>query len=357
MFSGKLTKRLVITAAFALVIMLLVALMGCSSGTTKTTTTTTTAAPAATTTTTTALPTTTNTTAAPTSTAPATTTSPAATTTTTKPRTSYNPKEVLLSSTTSVRDTGLMDKLIPLFQSKTGYTVTPVYVGSGAAIALGNTGNADVMVVHQPSGEITFVNSGNGINRKLIMHNDFVLLGPASDPAKVKGTTSAVDAFKALATAAANNKAVTFYSRGDNSGTDAAEKGIFKLVGVTVKDKDPNNPSWYIEASGGMGPLLTIAEQNQGYVFSDRGTYLAYKDKLTLQIVSEGDPAYLNVYHVIEVNPAKFPGIINADGAKAFSDFILGSEAQAIMGTFTDKNGNLLFVPDGGKTDADLGIK
>jgi tungstate transport system substrate-binding protein len=166
-----------------------------------------------------------------------------------------------------------------------------------------------------------------------------------------------VDAFKALATAAATNKAVTFYSRGDNSGTDAAEKGIFKLVGVTVKDKDPNNPSWYIEAAGGMGPLLTIAEQSQGYVFSDRGTYLAYKDKLTLQIVSEGDPAYLNVYHVIEVNPAKFPGVINADGAKAFSDFILGPEAQAIIGAFTDKNGNLLFIPDGGKTDADLGIK
>jgi tungstate transport system substrate-binding protein len=352
MLSGKLSKRLSIFAAIIMVITLMVVLAGCSSGTG---TTTTSSAPA-TTTTTTAPPTTTATTSAPASTS-TTTTSATTTSTTVQPRTSYNPKEVLLSSTTSVRDTGLMDKLIPLFQSKTGYTVTPVYVGSGAAIALGNTGNADVMVVHQPSGEIAFVNSGNGINRKLIMHNDFVLLGPASDPAKVKGTTSAVDAFKALATAAAGNKSVTFYSRGDNSGTDAAEKGIFKLVGVTVKDKDPNNPSWYIEAAGGMGPLLTIAEQNQGYVFSDRGTYLAYKDKLTLQIVSEGDPAYLNVYHVIEVNPAKFPGVINADGAKAFSDFILGSEAQAIIGSFTDKNGNLLFVPDGGKTDADLGIK
>ena len=251
-----------------------------------------------------------------------------------------------------------MDQLIPLFEQKSGYKVTPVYVGSGAAIALGNTGNADVMVVHQPSGEITFVNSGNGINRRLIMHNDFVVLGPAGDPAQVKSTATAVDAFKAMATAAAQSGTnVTFYSRGDNSGTDATEKGIFKLVGVTVKDKSPDNPKWYIEAPGGMGPLLTIADQNQGYTLSDRGTFLAYQDKITLEIVSEGDPAYLNPYHVIEVNPAKFPGIVNAEGAKAFSDFMLSPEAQDIIGKLKDKNGNLLFIPDGGKTDADLGIQ
>jgi tungstate transport system substrate-binding protein len=251
-----------------------------------------------------------------------------------------------------------MDKLIPLFQQKTGYTVTPVYVGSGAAIALGNTGNADVMVVHQPSGEITFVSSGNGINRKLIMHNDFVLLGPASDPAQVKGTTTAVDAFKAvIAAATQSGSKVTFYSRGDNSGTDAADKGIFKLAGLTVKDKSQDNPKWYIEAPGGMGPLLLVADQNQGYALSDRGTYLAYKDKITLQIVSEGDPAYLNPYHVIQVNPAKFPGIINAEAAQAFSDFMVGPDAQSIIASFKDKNGNLLFIADGGKTDADIGIK
>ena len=257
-----------------------------------------------------------------------------------------------------MRDTGLMDQLIPLFQQQTGYTVTPVYVGSGAAIALGNTGNADVMVVHQPSGEITFMNSGNGINRRLIMHNDFVLLGPASDPAKVKSTTTSVDAFKAIITAAqAGTAGVAFYSRGDNSGTDACEKGIFKLAGLTVKDKSPDNPKWYVEAPGGMGPLLLIADQNQGYVLSDRGTYLAYKDKITLVIVSEGDPAYLNPYHVIQVNPAKFPGIINAEGAQAFSDFMVGPDAQGIISNFKDKNGNLLFIADGGKTDADIGIQ
>jgi tungstate transport system substrate-binding protein len=271
-------------------------------------------------------------------------------------RTSYNPKEVLLSSTTSVRDTGLMDKLIPMFQQQSGYTVTPVYVGSGAAIALGNSGNADVMVVHSPQDELKFVASGNGINRKLIMHNDFVLLGPASDPAKVKGTTTAVDAFKAVATAAPNNKQVTFYSRGDNSGTDAKDKALFKAAGVTVADKSTNNPSWYIEAPGGMGPLLLIADQNQGYALSDRGTYLAYQDKITLKILSEGDPAYLNLYHVIQVNPDKFPGIVNTVGAQAFSDFILGQDAQSVIANFKDKNGNNLFIADGGKTDADLGI-
>jgi tungstate transport system substrate-binding protein len=268
------------------------------------------------------------------------------------PRTSYNSKELLLSSTTSVRDSGLMDKLIPLFQQKSGYTVTPVYVGSGAAIALGNTGNADVMVVHQPSGEMTFLNSGNGIDRRLIMHNDYVILGPAADPAKVKGSATAVDAFKKIVAAKA-----TFYSRGDNSGTDATDKALFKAAGVTVKDADPNNPSWYIEATGGMGKLLTIAENEQAYTLSDRGTYLAYKDKLTLSVLFEGDPALLNPYHVIRVNPDKFPGIVNVDAARAFADFMVGPDAQDIIGKFTDKSGNLMFVPDGGKTDADIGIK
>lgn len=298
----------------------------------------------------------------PTSTTPAvsatpTPTTPASPSPSPTPRTSFNPKEVLLSSTTSVRDTGLMDKLIPLFQQQSGLTVTPVYVGSGAAIALGNTGNADVMVVHSPQDELKFVASGNGINRRLIAHNDFVLLGPASDPAKVKGTTTAVDAFKAIITAAqAGTAGVAFYSRGDNSGTDAKDKAIFKSAGLTVADKSSSNPKWYVEASGGMGPLLTIADQNQGYVLSDRGTYLAYQDKITLQILSQGDPIYLNPYHVIQVNPAKFPGIVNAAGAQAFSDFMVGPDAQNVIANFKDKNGNLLFIADGGKTDADIGI-
>jgi tungstate transport system substrate-binding protein len=260
--------------------------------------------------------------------------------------------EIILSSTTSVRDSGLMDKLIPVFETKSGYKMKPIYNGSGAALALGEKGEADVMVVHSPAAELAFMQAGNGSDRRLIMHNDFVILGPTADPAKIKGLKTALDAFKKIAEAKA-----TFYSRGDNSGTDATEKGIWKLAGVTVQDKSPNNPAWYIESGSAMGQLLLIASDKQGYTMSDRATYLAYKSKISLDVLVEGDPALLNLYHVIQVNSAKFPGIINAAGAKAFTDFIVGKDAQDIIGKFTDSNGVLLFVPDGGKTDADLGIK
>jgi tungstate transport system substrate-binding protein len=327
------------------ILLLLALLVGCSSTTT----------PAAIAPATSQSPTTTAVPAPPpgTSSAPATTpvASPAPSPSA-PPRTSYNPKEIILSSTTSVRDAGLMDKLIPVFQTKSGYTITPIYNGSGAAIALGGKGEADVLVVHSPADEIKFMDAGNGSDRRLIMHNDFVVLGPKADPAKVKGSATAVDAFKKIADAKAE-----FYSRGDNSGTDTKEKGIFKSVGVTVVDKSPNNPSWYIESGSGMGQLLLIASDKQGYTLSDRATYLANKDKLALDLLFEGDPVLLNLYHVIQVNPAKFPGIINAEGAKAFADFMVSKDAQDIIAKFTDKNGQLLFVPDGGKTDADIGVK
>jgi tungstate transport system substrate-binding protein len=260
--------------------------------------------------------------------------------------------EVILSSTTSVRDSGLMDKLIPLFEQKSGYKMKPIYNGSGAALALGEKGEVDVLVVHSPAAEIAFMNAGNGSDRKLIMHNDFVVLGPTADPAKVKGSATAAAAFKNIADAKAK-----FYSRGDNSGTDAAEKGIFKAIGITVKDKSPDNPGWYIESGSGMGALLIIASDQQGYTLSDRATYLANKSNIALDILFEGDPALLNLYHVIQINAVKFPGIVNVEGAKAFADFMVGPDAQDIISKFTDKNGVLLFVPDGGKTDADLSVK
>lgn len=290
----------------------------------------------------------------PAATTPAITTPPASPSPSpsTPPRTSYNPKEILLSSTTSVRDSGLMDKLIPVFQQNSGYTVKPIYNGSGAALALGQKGEADVLVVHSPAAELTFMKDGYGSDRKLIMHNDFVVLSPKNDPAKVKGSATAVDAFKAILAAGAQ-----FYSRGDNSGTDAKEKAIWKQVGVTVVDKSPDNPKWYIESGSGMGQLLLIASDKQGYTLSDRATYLANKATLDLDIVFEGDATLLNLYHVIQVNAEKYPGIVNAEGAKAFADFMIGPVAQDIIGKFTDKNGVLLFVPDGGKTDADLGVK
>jgi tungstate transport system substrate-binding protein len=319
-------KKLLLGSGLILVVLIAMLLGGCASTTTATVTATS-------------------------STTATITTTTSTTTGTTVTVTPVN-KEIILSSTTSVRDSGLMDKLIPVFEQQSGYMLKPIYNGSGAALALGEKGEADVLVVHSPAAEITFMNNGYGSDRRLIMHNDFILLGPAADPAGVKGSATAKDAFQKIADAKAE-----FYSRGDNSGTDAKEKSIFKSIGITAVDKSPDNPSWYIESGSGMGQLLIIASEKQGYTLSDRATYLASKANIALEILFEGDPVFLNLYHVIQINPEKFPGIVNAAGAKAFADFMVGPAAQDIIGKFTDKNGVLLFVPDGGKTDADLGVK
>ena len=294
-------------------------------------------------TTTTSQPTTT--TAKPT-TAPPTTTQPA--TTVPKPA---NP-EIIMASTTSTRDSGLMDVLIPIFQQQTGYVMKPVYVGSGAAIALGQAGNADVLLVHSPAAEVTFMNGGYGINRLLVMHNDFIIVGPASDPAGISGMTVATDALKKIADAKAN-----FYSRGDNSGTDALEKSLWKKIGINVADNSTTNPSWYIQGGAGAGmlDLLRIASEKNGYTITDRSTYVANKAVLSLSIFVQGDPLLLNIYHVIQVNPDKFTKI-NAVGAKAFSDFIVAPATQAIIASYgKDKYGEALFFADAGKTEAQLG--
>jgi tungstate transport system substrate-binding protein len=282
-------------------------------------------------------------TAVTTATATSITTTTSISTSTVKPP--ANP-ELILSSTTSVRDSGLMDKLVPIFQMKTGYVVKPLYNGTGAALALGAKGEADVLVVHSPEDEATYMAAGNGVDRVLIMHNDFILVGPSSDPAKVKGSKTAVEAFKKIA-----DSQSPFYSRGDKSGTDTKEKSIWKLAGITQVGQ-----TWYFEAKLGMGDLLRVASEKNAYTLTDRATYLANKQTLNLDILFEGDPSFLNVYHVITVNP-KLSSKINVDGAKAFADFMVGKDAQEIIGNFRDKNGNLLFTPDGGKTDADLGLK
>jgi tungstate transport system substrate-binding protein len=304
--------------------------------------------------------------AAPAATSSASAASPAPSTSAT-PRV-YNSKEIIMASTTSTRDSGLMDAhnstnfpnwtwdgLIPLFQKQSGYQVKAVYVGSGAAIAQGQQGNADVLLVHSPAAELKFVSDGYGINRQLVMHNDFVILGPSSDPAGIKGMTGAVDAFKKISAAQS-----AFYSRGDNSGTDVLEKGLWAKAGLTVKDGASTNPGWYVEGSSGtgMGALLMMADQKQGYTLADRATYLAFKDKIGLVVMVQGDPALLNVYHVIQVNPEKFQGIVNADGAKAFVDFMISPSTQALIANYgVEKYGQPLFVPDAGKTEAELGSK
>ena len=263
--------------------------------------------------------------------------------------------DLILASTTSVRDTGLMDTLIPMFQNQTGYKVKPVYVGSGAALKLGQEGNADVLVVHSPAAEVTFMNGGYGINRKLIMGgNDFIIVGKPADPAGIKGMTSGTAALQKIADAKAS-----FYSRGDASGTDALEKSLWKKIGINVADNSTTNPSWYIQGGAGTGmlDLLRVVSDKGGYAITDAATYLTNQSQLDLVIMVQGDQAMLNFYHVIEVNPAKWPKV-NAAGAKAFSDFLLSPAGQTAIGNYgKDKFGKPLFIPYAGKSEAELGTQ
>ena len=274
------------------------------------------------------------------------------TTTTTTPPKPANP-ELILYSTTSTRDSGLMDVLVPLFEKETGYDLKPIYNGSGAAMALGAAGNADVLLVHSPAAEVTFMAQGNGGERLLVMHNDFIIVGPPSDPAGIKGMTSAVAALAKIAAAKVN-----FYSRGDNSGTDVAEKTLFKQAGVKVADGSASNPSWYIEggAGTGMATLLSIASEKDGYTITDRSTYLATQSTLSLSIMVQGDPGLLNVYHVITVNSQKFPKV-NAAGAKAFADFMVSPDTQAVIAQYgIAQYGQALFFADAGKPETALTV-
>jgi tungstate transport system substrate-binding protein len=254
-------------------------------------------------------------------------------------------KTIILATTTSTQDSGLLDVLIPVFEKNTGYFVKTIAVGSGQAMAMGQKGEADVLLVHSPAAEIKFVAEGFGINRRLVMHNDFIIVGPQEDPAKIKGIKSSYEAFKKIASAT-----VLFLSRGDNSGTHAKEKDIWKAAGIK-----PEGEKWYQQTGLGMGQTLNVAAEKKGYTLADRGTYLAMKKNLGLDILVEGDAILLNIYHVIEVNPAKWPKI-NVAGAKAFADFMVSKETQDIIKTFgVEKFGSPLFFPDAGKKEEELG--
>jgi tungstate transport system substrate-binding protein len=255
---------------------------------------------------------------------------------------------LILATTTSTQDSGLLDVLIPMFQDQTGYTVQTVAVGSGQGMEMGQQGNADVLLVHSPAAEKQFMDDGWGKDRELVMHNDFVIVGPAEDPAKIKGLSS-TDAFKAIAGADA-----TFAARADKSGTSTKELGIWKKAEL---DPATEKPAWYLESGQGMGSTLTIASEKGAYTLTDRATYLANKDNLQLEILSEGDPGLLNVYHVITVNPDKWPKV-NKNGALAFMKFVTDPTTQAVIGKFgVDKFGQQLFIPDAGKADEEVGLK
>jgi len=254
-------------------------------------------------------------------------------------------KTIILATTTSTQDTGLLDVLIPAFEKQSGYFVKTIAVGSGQAMAMGQKGEADVLLVHSPAAEKKFMDEGYGVKRQLVMHNDYIIVGPSEDPAKINGMKSSSEAFKKIASAE-----TLFLSRGDNSGTNAKEKEVWKASGV-----NPEGKTWYQQTGLGMGQTLNVTAEKKGYTLADRGTYLSLKKNLGLDISVEGDPILLNIYHVIEVNPAKWPKV-NAAGAKAFADFMVSKETQDIVKTFgVDKYGSPLFFPDAGKKDEDVG--
>jgi tungstate transport system substrate-binding protein len=252
---------------------------------------------------------------------------------------------IILATTTSTQDSGLLDVLVPMFQEQTGYVVQTIAVGSGEAMKMGEEGNADVLLVHAPASEVKFMDGGFGKDRMLVMHNDFILVGPADDPAKVKGL-AVKDAFKAIFDAGA-----PFITRGDDSGTHKKELALWKSA-----ELDPAGKEWYIETGQGMGASMTVASEKAAYILTDRASYLANKDNYQLEILVEGDNSLLNVYHVITVNPEKWTAA-NYDGAIAFSKFMTDPATQAVIGEFgKEKFSQPLFYPDADKADADLGL-
>jgi len=248
--------------------------------------------------------------------------------------------ELILATTTSTRDSGLLDTLLPIFEKQTGYQVKMVAVGSGQALQMGQEGNADVLLVHSPMAEKDFMAQGFGKERLLVMHNDFIIIGPSSDPAGIKGSAKAIEAFTKIADA----KAV-FVSRNDKSGTNSMELNLWKAAGISPAG------DWYLQTGQGMGETLRVTSEKAGYTLTDRATYLAQKSTLQLDILVEGDTALLNIYHVITVNPEKWPRV-NAQGAKAFAGFMVSAATQKLIGDFgKDKFGQSLFIPDAGKPD------
>jgi tungstate transport system substrate-binding protein len=255
-------------------------------------------------------------------------------------------QEVILATTTSTQDSGLLDLLIPIFENQTGYIVKTVAVGSGQALEMGRQGNADVLLVHSPDAEKELLEAGYGSDRYLVMHNDFVIVGPDEDGAGIVGSSSASAAFQKIAASQS-----AFISRGDDSGTHKKELEIWRSAGI-----DPEG-SWYQESGQGMGATLTISSEKNAYTLTDRATYLANRDTIDLVILVEGDPGLLNVYHVIVVNREAWPEM-NREGAQAFAEFMNAPGTQALIRDFgVEKYGQPLFIPDADKTDADLGLE
>ncbi len=250
---------------------------------------------------------------------------------------------LILATTTSLQDSGLLDVLVPAFEKASGYTVKTVAVGTGQALTMGQQGNADVLFVHAPTQEQAFMDAGWGVDRRLVAHNYFWIVGPSTDPAGISGLASAIDAFKKIAASGA-----TFVSRGDKSGTNTKELALWKSAGITPTG------NWYIQSGQGMGATLQIASEKGGYTLTDTATFLSNQAQLALTALVKNDSSLINIYSVIAVNPAKWPKV-NTAGAKAFEDYVTGAAGQQIIATFgTDKYGIALFNADAGKDYSSL---
>jgi len=244
---------------------------------------------------------------------------------------------LLLATTTSVRDTGLLDTLLPAFQAESGIRVKPIAVGTGAALRMGAEGNVDVLLTHAPDAEAELVRSGVLIDRKPFMENFFVIVGPPKDPAGVQSAASAVEAFRRIAAAAA-----PYVSRGDDSGTHKRERALLRAAGL-----DPAG-GWegFFQTGSGMGLTLQVADERRSYTLSDIGTYLAYEQRIEIRALSNPDPELRNVYSVLRVNPARFERPIDADGALRFAAFLIREDTQATIGAFgVERFGRPLFTP------------
>jgi tungstate transport system substrate-binding protein len=241
------------------------------------------------------------------------------------------------ASTTSTQNSGLFDYLLPIFEKKTGIKVDVVAVGTGAAIEIGKRGDADVVMVHAKEQELKAVQEGAFVNRHDLMYNDFVIIGPTNDPLKIKGMKSAAEAFKKI-----GDQGAEFVSRGDKSGTHTKELALWKAA-----DFDPKGRKWYLEVGQGMEKTQRIAHEKRAYTLTDRGTWLATKDKdkLEMVVVLEGDPVLFNQYGVMAVNPEKHKQAKYKE-AMTFIDWLISPEGQKVIGDFKDKNGNQLFTPN-----------
>lgn len=243
--------------------------------------------------------------------------------------------DLILATTTSTQDSGLLDEWLPMFEKDNPYSVKVIAVGSGEAMKMGREGECDVMLVHSPAAEEEMVAEGYAVDRNAVMHNNFIVVGPASDPAGIKNATTAVEAFTMIA-----NAQQPFISRADDSGTHVRELKVWKEAGITPQG------TWYAETGKGMADTLRVASEQQAYALSDDGTYLALQDDLELEVLFEGDPVLYNNYHVMNVNPEKYPDV-NYEGAQAFNDFCISREAQEFLLTFGVKEfGRPLFEPD-----------